>query len=225
MSEQKMLNVPEPQKVKLSELNFASYNPRVMPPDKMRALKASLVQHGFVLNLVVQKKGMILIGGHQRVRAMHELCAERGWPEPASVGAVVLDVDDRKAKQLNVALNNIEGDVDPYKLGELFTGMVGGMTVDEVLATGFTQENLDELVKLVIDPNAEADALEAGIGDITAFAKSVTLTVEFTSTDERDAAKAMLVEAAKAQSKKAGTVLLGLLKSAHAVKRGRRAAS
>jgi len=39
MAEQKMLSVPEPQKVKLSELNFASYNPRVMPPDKMRALR------------------------------------------------------------------------------------------------------------------------------------------------------------------------------------------
>ena len=75
----KGIAVPGQVLLRLSDVNMAVYNPRVMPPEKMRALRASLVKHGFVLNLVVQKRGMVLIGGHQRVRAMRELCSFAEW--------------------------------------------------------------------------------------------------------------------------------------------------
>ena len=114
----------------------------------MRALKASLVKHGLVLNLVVQKQGLVLIGGHQRVTAMREVCAERGVEMPAQAWATVLDVDDATAKQLNVGLNNIEGEFDHYKLGLMFAEMLPSMTTDDVLATGFEQENIEQMIAL-----------------------------------------------------------------------------
>lgn len=213
------LRFPQPVEVDLASVNFAPYNPRTISPQQMKALKASLEKHGVVLNLVVQKQGMTLIGGHQRVRAVRELCAERGWPPPEKAWATVLDVSDSQAKQLNVALNNIEGEFDPFKLGELFSDIAGSMTIDDIIATGFEPENIDELVRLVAEPEQVADALEEGVGELSTFAKSVTLTVEFETTAARDEAKALLWDAAKERGCKAGTVALDAVKAMSATKR------
>ena len=211
----KGISVPEQVRLKLSDVNMSVYNPRVMPPEKMRALRASLVKHGFVLNLVVQKKGMVLIGGHQRVKAMRELCVENEWPEPNALPATVLDVDDSTAKQLNIALNNVEGEFDPYKLGEIFQDIFPSMTGDDVLAIGFVQENIAELMALVQEPDEAAKLLEEQAGDLSGFANSVTLTVEFATVAERDQAKELL-KAATTVGAKPGTFLLKVMRAAKA---------
>jgi ParB-like chromosome segregation protein Spo0J len=211
----KGIAVPEQTKLKLSDVNMAVYNPRVMPPEKMAALKASLLKHGFVLNLVVQKRGTVLIGGHQRVTAMREICAERGWPEPDELPSTVLDVDDATAKQLNIALNNVEGEFDPYKLGEIFADIFPKMTGDDVLATGFAQENIAELIALVAPVDDAAALLEEQAGELTGFASSVTLTVEFETVEQRDQAKELL-KAAAGKGGKPGTFLLRAMRAAKA---------
>ncbi len=203
------LRVPEQRQVSLTEVNEAAYNPRVMPPEKMVALKASLMKHGLVLNLVVQKKGMVLIGGHQRVRAMRALCEEHGWPLPATVPATVLDVSDSEAKQLNVGLNNIEGEFDPFKLGELFAGIRADMTMDDVIATGFEAENIDEVIRLTLPP--PPDVTDDGSNQINEFGRSITMSVEFDTVERRDEAKAYLKEHG---GKKPGVLLLKALKAA-----------
>lgn len=214
------MKIARTESLKLSELNLAAYNPRVMPPEKMKSLKASLVKHGLVLGLVVQRRAdagteHVLIGGHQRVMAMRELCAERGWAEPDEVPCVVLDVRDREAKQLNVTLNNIEGEFDPYKLGQLFADVRPDMTFDDALATGFAFEQIDELVKLVVPLDVAADDLEGQIGDLTGFGKSITLSIEFGTVEARDEAKKIVVERLKQEGRKPGDVLLELMR-AHA---------
>lgn len=206
------LKMPAPELLDVASINFAPYNPRVMPPEKMRALKASLVKHGLVLNLVVQKQGLVLIGGHQRVTAMREVCAERGVEMPAQAWATVLDVDDATAKQLNVGLNNIEGEFDHYKLGLMFAEMLPSMTTDDVLATGFEQENIEQMIALTSDTDAAAARLEAEAEGLGGFARSVTLTVDFETVEQRDRAKEVLREAAERTGKKAGAVLLDALK-------------
>lgn len=211
------LKVPAQELLPLADVNMAAYNPRVMPAEKMRALKASMVKHGMVLNLVVQRRGMVLIGGHQRVTAMRELCHERGWALPEKVPAAVLDVGDPEAKLLNVALNNIDGDFDPYKLGELFASISPTATMDDFASTGFLPDQVEELMKLVKPIDEQIAELEAGVGEIAGFAKSITLSVEFESTDARDAAKASLLTAAKAQGRKAGMVLLDALRAQDAL--------
>ena len=128
------VKIPAPRKVRLAELNFAPYNPRIMPPAEMRKLKASMRKHGLVLNLVVQEQGMVLIGGHQRVDALRSICADDGVAAPEEVWATVLDVPDDEAKQLNVSLNKIGGEFDPFRLGELLGSLASPMTPDDVLA-------------------------------------------------------------------------------------------
>lgn len=206
------LRIPEPQMMALSEVNLAPYNPRVISDDQMSALKQSLVKHGMVLNLVVQKDGRVLIGGHQRVRAMRELCSERGWPVPEQVPVIVLDVGDAEAKQLNVALNRIEGDFDPYKLGELFGSIRANMTLDDVVATGFRTEEIDQAIALTLPPDEQARMLEDDIGSLDGFAKSITLSLEFDSVEQRDEAKELLRAMCQDRGKKAGPVALEALK-------------
>lgn len=201
------VKLPEPCKVRLAELNFAPYNPRIMPPAEMRKLKASLRKHGLVLNLVVQKQGMVLIGGHQRVDALRSICADDGVAAPEEVWATVLDVSDNEAKQLNVSLNKISGEFDSFRLGELLSSLASTMTPEDVLASGFSAEEVAELVGQASPPELVANELEQQAGDLTAFARSVTLTVEFNTVEQRDAVKEVLAAAVKQRGVKAGVVV------------------
>lgn len=217
------LSVPEAAMTPLSAVNMSPYNPRVMPAGMMRALKASLAKHGMVLNLVCQRRSavhgeMVLIGGHQRVRAMRELCAERGWEEPVAVPVVVLDVSDSVAKQLNVSLNNVEGDFDPHKLGLLFADVYPDMTQEDVYASGFEPDNIQELIKLTVPPDEAAAALEDDAGALEAFAASITLSIEFETVARRDEAKELLRALAKESGVKAGDLVLDRVKAAAAAR-------
>jgi ParB-like chromosome segregation protein Spo0J len=218
----KGLFVATPVQVELKGLQFAPYNPRTISKEVMAALKASLLKHGMVLSLVVQRRSEkygdnILIGGHQRVRGMREICAERSWEEPSSVPAVVLDVSDAEAKQLNVSLNNIEGDFDPYKLGEMFRDIRQDMTLDDVLATGFAPVEIDGMIDLLKPPDEAALSLEQGMGDLTGFGASITLSVEFGTVEARDEAKAILKGASSGSGQKAGDVMLTAIKASNSV--------
>lgn len=203
--------MPAPVRVKIAEINFAPYNPRVMPDAVMKSLKASLLKHGLVLNLVVQKKGNVLIGGHQRVRALRELCTEKGWAVPEEAWATVLDVSDKVARQLNVSLNRISGDFDPFKLGEMFSGILPEMTTDDVLAIGFSQDELSELVRLSGPPEELAANLESSLDALGGFGRSITLTID--GVEARDAAKEKLSTLAKARGVKPGVILIAALKT------------
>ncbi len=211
-----VVRIVQPTMLQLASINFAPYNPRVMPPTEMRSLKASIKKHGMVLNLVVQKRSgeygeLILIGGHQRVTAMRELCAEAKQDLPEMVWCIVLDVDDVTAKQLNVSLNNIEGEFDPHKLGELLASVQGDASFDQI-AIGFDQDEIAELVRQALEgPEDEAARLEREAAELGGFGKSITLTVEFDTVERRDEAKELM--RALAGDKKAGVVLAKLLKA------------
>lgn len=213
------LFVPEAVQLSINSIQLAPYNPRYISPDKRAALRASVIKHGMVENLVVQKHSkelgldLVLIGGHQRLDAVNTVCVEKGWEKPTSLPCVVLDVDDSTAKQLNIALNSpgLQGEYDPYKLGEVISSILPGMTADDVLATGFSSDQLQELVRLTLSPEEQAALLEGGVGDLTGFANSITLSIEFDTAAERDKTKELLKAIATARGKKAGKVVADAL--------------
>lgn len=181
--------------VPAATLNSAPYNPRRIKDREFAALKASITSNGFVEPIVVRKTGREVIGGHQRLRALKELCAEAGTALP-KVPCVVLDVDARKAKMLNIALNNIGGEFDDAKLASLIESITteSAMNSAEVMAIGFRAADIERY-------------LEAGSGaekDGAVFAKSVTLSIAFDSVEERDACRGLLMEQAKRRSIKTG---------------------
>ena len=222
------LSVPDAVRLPIAQLHRAPYNPRHISEAKRASLRASILKHGMVENLVVQRRSAeleldyVLIGGHQRLNEVEALCDEKGWARPETMPCVVLDVDDRVAKQLNVALNNIGGEFDPYMLGELFAQMLPSMTTDDVLATGFTQDQLVELTHLALTPEQQAALLEDGVGELTSFAKSITLSIEFDTAEERDAAKELLKKVATERNVKAGRVVAEAVRAFAAMKGKRR---
>lgn len=84
--------------VQISSLTEDPRNARKHPANNLAAIKASLAQFGQVEPLVVQKSTGRVIGGNGRLQVMRDL----GW---STVKVVRVDLDDRQAIALGVALN------------------------------------------------------------------------------------------------------------------------
>lgn len=190
--------------VTISSVNPAPYNPRKISPEMLLSLKENIRLHGFVSPLVIQKTGMVLIGGHQRLRAVKELCIEEGRNLP-SLPAVILDVDDRTAKKMNIALNKISGEFDVPLLSELLETMheVTPIEPEEVLMMGFEQEEFSKIIVLN-DPPPDL------VPPVSAFAKSITLSLVFENIEMRNALKKHLDEQQEVLKKTSGEIIYDL---------------
>jgi len=124
--------------VAVERLRPAAYNPRLMPPDEMAKLRRSIQEWGFVEPIVVRRADMTVIGGHQRLEAAKSLGMTR-------VPVVFVEVGENQAKALNIALNQIHGDWDLPKLGELLEELRELPDLDESL-TGFDPKEMDQLL-------------------------------------------------------------------------------
>jgi ParB-like chromosome segregation protein Spo0J len=207
---EEQIDVHEVTKVHVSALNPSPYNPRSITPAMLESLKENIKRFGFVSPVVVQEQSekygsSIIIGGHQRVRALREICIEDNVAIPP-IPAVVLRVDDRGAKILNIALNKIDGDFDARLLGEVLEDLHASRPIadDEVKVLGLEDDELRRFLKLADPPKFEEP-------DAPTFGSSVTLSLSFTDVKKRDAVKAKLEELAKASEKSTGDVVLGLL--------------
>jgi hypothetical protein len=150
---------------------------------------------------------MVIIGGHQRLRAVREICIEDNVAQP-ELPCIVLDIGDRRAKMLNTALNAERGVADAKLLGEMLESIhhESPIVLEERMAMGFDdEEDLRKFLKLSEPPRIETD-------DPPVFGRSVTLSLEFDGVKERDAVRQKLVELAEAGKKKTGEIVLGLLR-------------
>lgn len=198
--------IPSVMSVPAGQLNPAPYNPRRIKPAQLASLKLGIRTHGFLEPVVVQREGLVLIGGHQRVRAVKEICVEDGLPLP-KLPAVVLDVDDRTAKRINVALNRVGGDFDMKLLADVLAGLdkEATLTEDDRALMGFTDDEAAKLLSLVEPPTVpEGD-------DLSSFGRSVTLSLQFADTKRRDAVKDLLKKRAEAMNVSSGDVVFALL--------------
>lgn len=188
------------------DINPAPYNPRKITPVKLEALKESLRTHGWVENLLVQKNTNVLIGGHQRLKAYLEICKENG-NKPGKVPCVVIDVNDRIAKKLNVTLNRVTGEFDSKKLGDLIGELQREtkLSNEEIKLMGFNNKEIDDFINISKPAEVQVDE------NLKEFAKSITFSVEFESIEKRDRAKKMLIDRAKSENKRTGDLLLELL--------------
>ena len=127
------------QKVNLSELVFAEYNPRkqLTPEDEeYQKIKNSIETFGYVDPIIINSDRTI-IGGHQRATVLQDL----GWTE---ADCIIVDMDKDKEKALNVALNKITGSWDFEKLAQVFADLEGKLDLD---ITGFNSEDIQEMLE------------------------------------------------------------------------------
>ncbi len=130
------------EKLKVDEINFAPYNPRIISEEMMEDLKTSIKRFGYVEPIIVNKRTMNVVGGNQRLQALKDL----GIKE---VEAVIIDLPLEREKILNIALNEISGEWDYSKLKEVLDTIE-----DELLRdlAGFEEiELFDDLSGVEID--------------------------------------------------------------------------
>lgn len=136
---------------KLSELNYAPYNPRkkLQEGDKeYEKLKRSIQEFGYVDPLIYNKQTGYLVGGHQRKTVLEDL----GFTE---VPVVEIDIPTDKEKALNIALNKISGEWDMDLLKDLLSDLEFNSFDMEL--TGFDLEEIDEIVGRYLEGDGEEE--------------------------------------------------------------------
>jgi len=137
------------QRMKLSELLYANYNPRkelTSGDDEYEKIKRSILEFGYVDPIIVNSDHTI-IGGHQRATVLKDL----GYEE---VDVVLVEVDKVKEKALNIALNKISGEWQMDKLKDLLLELENQIDLG---VTGFDDEEFKELLAKMDSTTAEED--------------------------------------------------------------------
>lgn len=154
------------ERVSIKDINRAAYNPRVdlKPGDEeYHQLDDSIENYGLLIPLVLNKRNMRLVGGHQRLTVLEN----RGETE---VDCSIVDLDEIREKQLNVALNKAQGVWDDGKLEELFNNLG-----DRASETGFTLAEIESLQSRIEDA-LDTEFLDDELG---AIEETFNVTIDF----------------------------------------------
>src|SRR5680860_443162 len=127
------------EEVPLDSLSPDTANPRRISEKDLEALTRSMREFGLVDPLVARRETRVVIGGHQRLLAARKLGLR-------TVPVVFLDLDEERARLLNVALNKISGECDPELLGRLLAGLAENPDLDLSLS-GFDGKEIDQLLR------------------------------------------------------------------------------
>lgn len=128
------------QKININNLIEAKYNPRkdLKPGDnEYEKIKKSIEKFGYVEPLIVNCKNnnyFKIISGHQRYKVLKYL----GYKE---IDCILVSLDEKDEKALNIALNKISGEWDNKKLYELLKDF----EKDDFLLTGFDEKEFEKL--------------------------------------------------------------------------------
>lgn len=122
--------------VKLSEMNPAKYNPRVMGKNAKKGLSNSIKEFGLVEPIIWNEQTGNIVGGHQRFA---ELVSKR----VEQTDVVVVSLPLAKEKALNATLNNkfIQGDFVQDELDKMLheinsKGLVMELQLDKMISEG-----------------------------------------------------------------------------------------
>lgn len=133
------------ERIALSAMKPAPYNPRSITPKNKEALRTSMRRFGNLQPIVFNRKSGNIVGGHQR----YNLLLETG---ETATDAIVVDVGPAEEKAMNVALN--AGSVTGA-----WTDMLGPL-LEEIQADDadlFRDLNLDDLLKVPGIDNDDAE--------------------------------------------------------------------
>ena len=144
------------EKKNTADLLPADYNPRkdLKPGDaEYEKLKRSIEQFGYVEPVIWNQTTGRVVGGHQRLKVLMDM----GMTE---VDCVVVAMDEKKEKALNIALNKISGDWDKDKLALLIADLQGADF--DVSLTGFEPAEIDALFKDTLKDGVKDDDFDVG---------------------------------------------------------------
>lgn len=146
-------------KLPIEKLNAAPYNPRIdlKPGDKeYEKLKKSILTFGYIDPIIVNKRGHVVVGGHQRLKILQAM-----GHKTVEVSLVDLPLDQEKA--LNIALNKTGGDWDLPKLQDLLAELQ--QTNLDIEITGFDDLEIENLLASVLDEEEDKPPKEQAVED------------------------------------------------------------
>lgn len=92
----------ETREVHRSLLVNAPYNPRVITETEKKKLRKILERNGLVSPITWNERTGHIVGGHQRIAILDSLMGTKDY----SLDVAVIDVDESREKELNIAMNN-----------------------------------------------------------------------------------------------------------------------
>lgn len=168
---------------KIADLEDADYNPRKkMSRDGLLSLKKALWEFGDLSGIVFNIRSGKLISGHQRCKVLpreNEITITKKYDTPTRTGTMAegymlidgekyqyreVDWPDDKEKAANLAANNQGSVNDPGLLSTLLKELDSLGTIDMSI-TGFSEDELDKLLKDDIDESPEIKEWE--LDDLT----------------------------------------------------------
>ena len=158
---------------KIRDLDRAAYNPRIdlIPGDtEYENLRRSIITYGMIIPVVWNQRTNRVVGGHQRLTVLEN----EGETE---VDVSMVDLDETQERQLNVALNKIEGGWDEEKLGLLLAELG-----DDAPLTGFTQAEIDSLTN-DIDSLIDGDTVDE---ELRAIEELFNVSLKFDKADQEE---------------------------------------
>jgi ParB family chromosome partitioning protein len=185
------MTAPTPVSLPIAELHPATRNPNVMSEEQVAMLRAAIRREGFLQPVLVARRtaGYEIIDGHHRTRA----ASEEGMVEVP--GVVLENMPPDRAEALRLAMNRLRGDVDLAVASQIITDLsASGWKMEELLYTGFSSEEIDDLLAAARHTTAD-DLLGQAVdvpADVDAPPGEYVLELRFTARDEFAAAKRQL---------------------------------
>lgn len=133
------------EKVKLKDIKPSKYNPRIISPEQLNALKDSMEKFGNVQPLIINKKTGNLVSGHQRLKVLNTT-----MHQDDEVECVIVDLDEFQEKALNIACNKISGEFEDKSLAELLKNIQDN-NADLLKFTGFKENEINQLLQVILD--------------------------------------------------------------------------
>lgn len=161
------------EKKRIEDLERATYNPRVdLRPgdDEYDNLNHNIDRFGLVLPIVWNRRTNRVVGGHQRLTVLENMGVEE-------VDVSVVDLDEIREKQLNIALNKTGGAWGEAKLAVLLEELG-----EDAYETGFSQAEIEALEN-DIDSLVDNDTVEK---ELSAIEQLFNLQLTFNAQDKAD---------------------------------------
>ena len=108
----------ETKTISRSEIHGAPYNPRRISEVNKKKLRENIKRVGLLDTIVVNKRTMNIVSGHQRVAILDSLERKKDY----ALTVALVDLSEKEEMEQNLFMNNEKamGEYDPYQLAEIF---------------------------------------------------------------------------------------------------------
>lgn len=185
------------EKKNIKQLLRAEYNPRIAlePGDEeYELLNGSMETFGYVVPIIWNERTGRIVGGHQRLTVLKAAGVKE-------VQVSVVNLEEEQEKQLNIAMNKIEGDWDNEMLRELLQELDELGVAEQ---TGFDRHSLD-FMSAGLEELVDEAVIESELEDVEeTFNITLTFDVayredieEYIKENGKEGIKQLLIDKAK----------------------------